>query len=97
MNTSEERDLIRALHGQADQLPAAHVSFDNVTRRAKTVVRRQRLVAGAGVLAAAAILVPAASLLGGLGPKGSEIAPATEAPVCRRNPLRPLRPARSRS
>lgn len=80
MNTQEERDLIRSLHDQADQLHGAHVSFDAVAGRAQSVVRRRRIVAGAGVLAAAAILVPAASLMGGPAPKGSEIPPATEAP-----------------
>lgn len=89
MNTQEERDLIRSLQDQADQLQGAHVSFDEVAGRAQSVVRRRRVVAGAGVLAAAAILVPAASLMGGQAPRGSEIPPASEAPSVSPQPTPP--------
>ena len=78
MNTSEERDLIRTLHDQADRLRAAQVGADGVTGRGEDDRTPSTAVASAGVLAAAAILVPAASLLGGLWPKGSEMARATQ-------------------
>jgi hypothetical protein len=57
-----DQELSSTLHRQADTMPGAPLTFDDVRGRATSIRRRRRLAAGVGVIAAVAVIVPTALL-----------------------------------
>lgn len=58
-------DLTRALQQQADRIDGHPIDVETVRGRARGIQQRRRVVAGAGVLAAIALVVPVALTSGG--------------------------------
>jgi hypothetical protein len=76
MNTTD--DLTRSLREQADRIGGHPIDFESVRGRARGIQRRRRVVAGAGVLAAIALIVPVALTSGGGLLSGDDnLSPAT--------------------
>jgi hypothetical protein len=74
-------DLTRSLREQADRIGGHPIDLDSVRGRARGIQRRRRVVAGAGVLAAIALIVPVALTSGGGLLSGDDkLPPATTAP-----------------
>jgi hypothetical protein len=63
MNSTD--DLTRSLREQADRIGGHPIDLESVRGRARGIQRRRRVVAGAGVLAAIALIVPVALTSGG--------------------------------
>ena len=78
MNTLEEQ-LHDALHGRVDALDQAPLSFTDVRHRARRIQRRRTIAAGAGIVAAVALLVPAGLAVTDVFPR-SDAPPATNGP-----------------
>jgi hypothetical protein len=79
MNTTD--DLTRSLREQADRIGGQPIDFDSVRGRARSMQRRRRLAAGAGVLAAVAVIAPiAVTATGGLSRTDDSVPPATDVP-----------------
>lgn len=79
MNTTD--DLTRSLREQADRVGGHPIDLDSVRGRARSIRRRRRIVAGAGVLAAVAVIAPiAVATSGGLLGSEENIPPATNVP-----------------
>ncbi len=79
MNTTD--DLTRSLREQADRIGGHPIDFESVRGRAHSIRRRRRLAAGAGVLAAVAVIAPiAVTASGGLSRSDDSVPPATEVP-----------------
>jgi hypothetical protein len=79
MNTTD--DLTRSLQEQADRIGGHPIDLDAVRGKARGIQRRRRIAAGAGVLAAVALIAPVAvSASGGLLGDDS-IPPATQPPT----------------
>lgn len=76
----EGRDLGRALHDRVDSMTEAPLTLGDVQGRARRLRRNRRIVAGVGVAAAAAILVPTAILAGDGLQRSSEPGFATGTP-----------------
>jgi hypothetical protein len=72
-------DLTRSLQQQADRIDGHPIDLESVRGRARGIQRRRRVVAGAGVLAAIALIVPVALTSGGLL-SGDDNLPATHVP-----------------
>jgi hypothetical protein len=74
MNTTD--DLTRSLREQADRIGGHPIDLESVQGRARGIKRRRRFAAGAGVLAAVAVIAPiAVSASGGL--RSDDVSPAT--------------------
>lgn len=73
-------DLTRSLHEQADQIGGHPIDLESVRGRARGIQRRRRVVAGAGVLAVIALIVPVALTSGGGLLSGDDNPPATNVP-----------------
>jgi hypothetical protein len=79
MNTTD--DLTRTLREQADRIGGHPVDFESVRGRARGIQRRRRMAAGAGLLAAIAVIVPVAvAANGGLLGSDNSLPPATQVP-----------------
>ncbi len=79
MNTSEE--LTRGLQEQADRIGGHPIDLESVRGRARGIQRRRRMAAGAGVLAAVAVIAPiAVAANGGLLRSDNPVPPATQEP-----------------
>ena len=73
-------DLTRSLREQADRIDGHPIDLESVRGRAHGIQRRRRVVAGAGVLAAIALIVPVAMTSGGGLLSGDDNPPATNVP-----------------
>jgi hypothetical protein len=79
MNTTD--DLARTLRDQADRVGGHPIDFESVRGRARGIQRRRRVAAGAGVLAAIAVIAPiAVAANGGLLGSDNPLPPATQVP-----------------
>jgi hypothetical protein len=78
MNNTD--DLTRSLQQQADRIGGHPIDFESVRGRARSIQRRRRVAAGAGVLAAVAVLAPIAVTGSGLLGSDDSAPPATEVP-----------------
>jgi hypothetical protein len=74
------RDLTRSLHERVDRMGDAPISLHDVQGRARSIKRRRRITAAAGIAAAAAVLVPTA-MLAIPGAERSEAPPAGPTPT----------------
>lgn len=66
MNDELTSRLSRQLHEQADHLPAAPLTLDDVRGRARSIRRTRRVVAGAAVAAVIAVVAPLGIVAGGV-------------------------------
>lgn len=78
MNTTD--DLTRSLRETAEPIGGHPIDFESVRGRARSIQRRRRVAAGAGVLAAVAVLAPIAVTGSGLLRSDDSPPPATEVP-----------------
>lgn len=78
MNTTD--DLTRSLQEQADRIGGHPIDLESVRGRARGIQRRRRIAAGAGLLAAVALIVPVAVSTSGVLQGDDSIPPATEVP-----------------
>ncbi len=79
MNTTD--DLTRSLREQADRVGGHPIDLESVRGRARSIQRRRRVAAGAGVLAAVAVIAPiAVAANGGLSRSDDSVPPATQVP-----------------
>jgi hypothetical protein len=79
MNNTD--DLTRSLQQQADRIGGHPIDLESVRGRARGIQRRRRVAAGAGVLAAIALIVPVALTSGGGLLSGDDnVPPATQVP-----------------
>jgi hypothetical protein len=74
------RDLTRSLHERVDRMGDAPISLHDVQGRARSIRRRRRITAAAGIAAASAVLVPTA-MLAMPGAERSEAPPAGPTPT----------------
>jgi hypothetical protein len=79
MNTTD--DLTRSLRETADRIGGHPIDLESVRGRARGIQRRRRVAAGAGVLAAMAVIAPiAVAANGGLSRSDDSVPPATQVP-----------------
>lgn len=78
-HTPLEDDLRHALHRRVDPLQRSPLSVTDVRRRAHRIQRRRTLGAGAAVVAALAIAIPAGLAMNGTAER-TEIPPVTQTP-----------------
>ncbi|PVG84709.1 hypothetical protein DDE18_03685 [Nocardioides gansuensis] len=83
MNTHDEleRELAATLRGRVDHLADAPLTLHDVTGKARSIRRNRRLATGAGLLAAAAVIVPVAIFSGGDARRAEEPMPVTPVPT----------------
>ncbi|GAB2886534.1 hypothetical protein [Nocardioides pacificus] len=76
------------LHRQVAGMHEAPLTLGDVRGRAGRIRRNRRIAAGAGALAALAVVAPTVLLLGGNGTQSKEIDPVTPTEVVEREPVR---------
>jgi hypothetical protein len=77
MNNTD--DLTRSLREQADRIGGHPIDLESVRGRARGIQRRRRIAAGAGVLAAVALIAPiAVAASGGLTRSDNPVPPVTQ-------------------
>lgn len=82
----DERALSRALHGRVDQMHEAPLAFQDVAASARGIRRNRRIIAGAGIAAALAVIVPGAMLASGNLQGNEPLPPATKPPTASDSP-----------